>query len=98
MRGHELELESMDDHLETIPDELVGVTKKSHHQIKLDVISAMNVVNNYRGISEVSPRYKMQDMLNTIIETDDDPRNSSRHNSVSKINSHECTITSEKDK
>jgi hypothetical protein len=33
LRGHDLEIESIEEHCDTIPDELAAVFIKSHHQI-----------------------------------------------------------------
>jgi hypothetical protein len=36
------------------------------------VINAISIVNKYRGITDITPEDKIQDMLNSIIETDEE--------------------------
>jgi hypothetical protein len=46
LRAHELEIESVNETLETIPDELVGVKRKSHDSVKLDVLNSISIMTN----------------------------------------------------
>jgi hypothetical protein len=62
----------LDEQYETIPDELVAINLKSHHQVKLDMINAMHIANNFRGITEPTPEVQIQSKLNSIIETDEE--------------------------
>jgi hypothetical protein len=63
---------SIDEECSVVPDELVAVPHKSHYQIKLDVAHAINMVHQYKHTDYSSPRNRVDQMLNSIKETEEE--------------------------